>query len=198
MKNIFFAFPILFFTWKLPAQSFSNDPELFKQEALQFLETTNTKRSLKIIDSFDESWGKQFNQGQKEKLIAIIQRMGEKRFSRANYILLFEFITGLPLIQKLLVTQIDDILTISFSSLETLSSQEYTNFQKGLNGFIKNQNLYESKFFTSKTIDPIYSFDYLEEAPTLSEDYILESSQPTDPPENDNRPSDEDSWLRAF
>ena len=194
MKNIFFAFPILFFTWKLPAQSFSNDPELFKQEALQFLETTNTKRSLKIIDSFDESWEKQFNQGQKEKLIAIIQRMGEKRFSRANYILLFEFITGLPLIQKLLVTQIDDILTISFSSLETLSSQEYTNFQKGLNGFIKNQNLYESKFFTSKTIDPIYSFDYLEEAPTLSEDYILESSQPTDPPENDNQPSDEESW----
>ena len=133
MKNIFFTFPLLFFIWKLPAQNFSNDPETFKQEALQFLETTNTKRSLKIIDSFDESWREQFNQGQKEKLIEITKGMRRKRFSRANYILLFEFITGLPLIQKLPTTQIDDILAILFSSLETLSTQEYTNFQKGLN-----------------------------------------------------------------
>ena len=43
-------------------------------------------------------------------LIAISKGMGGKRFGKANYILLFEFITGLPLIQKLPTTQIDDIL----------------------------------------------------------------------------------------
>ena len=64
MKNIFFTFPLLFLFGNCQ-QNFSNDPETFKEEALQFLETTNTKRSLKIIDSFDESWTEQFNQGQK-------------------------------------------------------------------------------------------------------------------------------------
>ena len=66
------------------------DPETFKKQALQFLETTNTKRSLKALDSFDESWHEQFNQEQKEKLIAIVKKIEEKRFSRTNYILLFD------------------------------------------------------------------------------------------------------------
>ena len=101
MKNIFSAFLLFFFTWQLSAQSFSNDSETFKQQVLQFLKITNTQKSLKIVTSFDESWREQFNQGQKEKLIAIVKKMEEKRFSRANYILLFELITSLPLVQKI-------------------------------------------------------------------------------------------------
>ena len=206
MKNIFSTFFLFFFAWQLSAQSFSNDPETFRQQVLQFLEITNTQKSLKIAASFDESWSEQFNQGQKEKLIAIALEIKEKRFTKANYILLFEFIVGLPLVQKISTTQIDTILAISFSSLETLSKQEYTNFQKGLNEFIKSQNLYQSKFFISKSLDPIYSFDFVGEVPTLSaaeilansnpvdENQLPETSQTTDLSENDNWPSDEESW----
>ena len=165
MKNIFSAFLLFFFTWQLSAQSFSNDSETFKQQVLQFLKITNTQKSLKIVDSFDESWREQFNQGQKEKLIAIVKKIEEKRLSRTNYILLFEFITGLPLVQKIPTTQVDAILAISFSSLETLSKQEFTHFQKGLNEFIDSQNLYQSKFFISKTLNPIYSFDFPRRSP---------------------------------
>ena len=194
MKNIFSAFLLFFFTWQLSAQSFSNDSETFKQQVLQFLKITNTQKSLKIVDSFDESWRKQFNQGQKEKLIAIVKKIEEKRLSRTNYILLFEFITGLPLVQKIPTTQVDAILAISFSSLETLSKQEFTHFQKGLNEFIDSQNLYQSKFFISKTLNPIYSFDFLGEVPTLSEDQILETSPQIDPTENDDWSSDDEGW----
>ena len=194
MKNIFSAFLLFFFTWQLSAQSFSNDSETFKQQVLQFLKVTNTQKSLKIEASFDESWHEQFNQGQKEKLIAIVKKIEEKHFSRTNYILLFEFITGLPLVQKIPTKQIDAILAISFSSLETLSKQEYTHFQKGLNEFIDSQNLYQSKFFISKILNPLYSFNFLGEVPTLGEDQILETSQQIDSTENDDWSSDDESW----
>ena len=212
MKNIFSSFLLLFFTWQLSAQSFSNDPETFKQQVLQFLKTTNTQRSLNIEGSFDKLWNEQLNQGQKDKLIAITQGMAEKRFGRTNYILLYEDIIDIPLNQKISAAQFDKILNISLSSVKTLNKQEYTNFQKGLHEFINSQNLYQSKFFTSKTLNPIYSFAFLGEVPKLSAAEILANSTPLDenqlletpqsieppeidsPPENDDWPSDDEGW----
>jgi len=212
VKNIFSSFLLLFFTWQLSAQSFSNDPETFRQQVLQFLKTTNTQKSLNIGAPFDKSWNEQLNQGQKEKLIAITQGMEEKRFGRANYTLLFEDIIGIPLNQKISAAQFDKILDISLSSIKTLKKQEYTNFQKGLREFINSQNLYQSKFFASKTLNPIYSFTFLGEVPTLSaaemlanssaldENGPLETTEPKEtldidvPPENNDWPSDDEGW----
>ena len=138
--------------------------------------------------------------------------MEEKRFGRANYTLLFEDIIGIPLNQKISAAQFDKILDISLSSVKTLKKQEYTNFQKGLHEFINSQNLYQSKFFSAKTLNPIYSFTFLGEVPTLSAAEMLANSSPVDengllettepketldidiPPENNDWPSDDEGW----
>ena len=212
MKNIFSSFLLLFFAWQLSAQSFSNNPEAFRQQVLQFLKSTNTPQSLKMGGPFEKSWNERLNQGQKEKLIAITQGMQENRFGRANYILLFEDIIGIPLNQKISTAQFDKILDVSLSSVKTLKKQEYTYFQKGLHEFINSQNLYQSKFFASKALNPIYSFAFLGEVPTLSaaemlansskldENELPETSEPTEvldigtPQENNDWPSDDDGW----
>ena len=78
MKNIFSSFLLLFFTWQLSAQSFSNDPETFRQQVLQFLKTTNTQKSLNIGAPFDKSWNEQLNQGAKRKTHRDHTRDGRK------------------------------------------------------------------------------------------------------------------------
>lgn len=167
---------MLFFslTFFSTAQKFSEEPAVFKNQAVAYLQRMGTEAGNKVAFDFNNAWNGQFNSTHKEKIIQIAFAMKRKGYPfKTYYWHFFSYLAYSMAQERIDALELDNVLDINLQVVESLNREEYADFLLGMNTFFARRYLHFSRALTVQVPGGTYDFKLVDfEAPPSILDMI--------------------------
>ena len=156
------------------AQRFSEEPDVFKNQAVAYLQRIGTEAGNKVAFDFNNAWSGQFNSTHQKKIIQIAFAMRRKGYSfNPYYWHFFSYLAYSMTQEKIDALELDHVLDINLQVVESLNKGEYADFLLGMNTFFARRYLHFSNALTVQVPEGTYDFKLVDfEAPTSILDRI--------------------------
>ncbi len=197
----------------LAQKSYSDDEDIFFNQALQGLNRMGTEPARKVAFDLRNAWMGKFNSKHKQKIHQIALKMQRKGYDFQPYFWYYYSYLAFSVAQAdLNANELTELLDINEQVLETMNREEYENFLLGLSMFMARRivtwtnnikNITDGGTFNFKLLDEYvevddYSSNEVIDEPVVEEETFEEDTS-ADPWANDDTTNDpwaaqDDPW----
>ena len=192
---------LLALVWVAKGQKFSEEPEVFKNQAVSYLQSMGTEAANKVAFDFKNAWNGQFNSEHKRKIIEIALLMKRKGYSFRPYFWhYFSYLAFSMAQERIDAIELDNVLDINLQVVQALKKEEYADFLLGMNTFFARRYLHYSRGLTMQVPGGTYDFKLIDFEPVAALDDILleeeipEAEEVVAEPVVEEQASEEDVW----
>ncbi len=167
MKPTIRLFSFLFLTLSIEglAQNFSEDPELFSSEAIEFIRSFDTEAAYQVSNKFATAWSNDWSESQKTKIVEIGTEMAEKGHRRTTFFNYFAYLAFAVTQEGLSSEEMTNVLNVNQEVLDGRSKADYAEFVHGLNFFFARRYLAFTRTIKTQALDGTYEFKVLNANP---------------------------------
>ena len=168
----------------------STEPSAFSSDVVNMMQEGNNLRMTELGAEFNSLWvnGK-FNSGQQEQVIAIAQKMVEKRFKlKPHFDNFFSFlVTG----SKTTNVDLTKLLTTTEKVIDVYSNKEILNYLSASRSFLTEQAIYTSSYNNLFSRGGSYHFEFIE---AVEPEPVAEEAVEEEAPEEEEKDEWFDDW----
>ena len=171
IKRHFLSLLALLLFFSSVAQSYSEDKNEFRQQAISRLKAIGTEPANKIAFDFQNAWDGKFTSSQQDKIHQIALRMQRKGYQFYPYFYhYFTYLAYSVAQENLQRDKLNKVLEINEQVLETMPKSEYKEFLFGLNIFFARRYLSLDKNLVVQAPEGTYNFALLDDYVAIPEE----------------------------
>ncbi|MCP4457091.1 MAG: hypothetical protein GY816_03540 [Cytophagales bacterium] len=203
-----FSFLLLVTSLQGFGQNFSEEPEAFSGEAIEFMRSFNTEAAYQVSNKFVTAWSS-WTQDQKNTIVELGIEMSQKGHSRTTFFNYFAYLSFAVTQENLTSEEMTKVLEVNKEVLAGRSKGEYAEFVHGLNFFFARRYLAFKRTIKTQALEGSYEFKVINSNPDAfysdsGEEFSLDSLTAGDPfagdttlvSDQDKAPGEEDDpWA---
>ena len=180
--KIVLSIAIVFLVETVFGQGFSEDSGIFIKQATMYLRKKDTEVAKKVARDFENAWGRNFEQKQKEQVISIARDMRKLKYGLDPFFWnLFSYLSYAVEQEKVTPTDLSSMLKINRHALTEFNGDQYKEFLFGMNMYLAKRYVRYSKNLSIQSVGGSYKFEIVNPVPSYKE--IEETGFNNDNPE---------------
>jgi hypothetical protein len=182
----------------------SDKPDEFLVDVSAMMAATKNAEAIQSGKDLESVFTTRFNEGQRQKLIAISKRMSAKKYKAfAHFYPLFRMLNTATMVENISSPELDNLLMATEKSAEQYDSKQFLKVLETFQLFFAKKAIYSSNYHRIYAQGGSYTITFKDEAAgsQVPDTFKEIGEQPEEKKENNtnaSKPNDKDGWFTSW